>query len=134
RTSRREAAAAVEFAMVLPFIVTAFLGMIEISRALLVKETLSNAAQRGCRTASLPGKANTDITSDVSDVLSQAGISGYTTKVLVNDVETDVKSASRNDMVSVKISVPVSQVFWLTTFFVTSSMVESETVIMLRQG
>ena len=35
---------------------------------------------------------------------------------------------------SVKISVPVSQVYWLTTIFLKSSTVESETVVMLKQS
>src|SRR5262245_39873573 len=134
RRSARPAAAAVEFALVLPFLVTLFLGMFEISRALLVKETLSNAVQRACRTASLPGKSNSDVNQDVSDILAGAGISGYTVTTLVNDLAADVATAGRGDKVSVKIAVPVSQVFWVSTFFVTASSVESETVVMYRQG
>jgi Flp pilus assembly protein TadG len=131
---RKRPAAAVEFALVLPFLVTGFLGIFEVGRAILVKESLSNAAQRACRRGTLPGKANTDVTQDIDDVLTAAGLSGYSSTIQVNDVTADVKTASRNDKISVKVSVPASQVFWLTTYFVTSSMVESETVVMLKQG
>ena len=131
---RRKGAAAVEFAVVLPFLVTAFLGIFEVGRALLVKESLSNAAQRACRTASLPTRTTADVKQDVEDVMSAAGISGYSTTVLVNGTEKDVSTAVRNDKISIKVSVPASQVFWLTTYWVKGSMVESETVVMVRQG
>lgn len=134
RPRQRPAIAAVEFALVLPFLVTGFLGIFEVGRAILVKETLSNAAQRACRRASLPGKSNSDVTTDIDDALSSAGISGYSSTIQVNDVTADVSTASRGDKVSVKVSVPASQVLWLTGYFVKSSMVESETVVMLKQG
>lgn len=134
RRHQRRGAAAVEFALILPFLVTSFLGIFEIGRALLVKETLSNAAQRACRTASLQGKSNTDVQADVDDILSGANITGYSTTIQVNGVTADVKTAKRNDKISVRVSVPASQVFWLTTYFVKDSMVESQTVIMVRQG
>lgn len=130
----RPAAAVVEFALVLPFLVTCLLGMFEVSRAILVKETLSNAVQRACRTGSLPGKSNTDLTQDVSDILSTQKINGYTVTVKINGVAGDVKDAKRNDMVSVSVSVPVANVFWVSTYFVKATMVESQTVVMLRQG
>src|SRR5262249_32226418 len=123
RKPRRRPAAAVELALVAPFLVAAFLGIFEVGRALLVKESLSNAAQRACRTASLPAKANSDVNQDVQDVLSAAGITGYSTTVLVNGTAGEVGTATRNDKISVQVSVPASQVFWLTTYFVQGSMV-----------
>ncbi len=131
---KRPAAAAVEFALVLPFLVTAFLGIFEVGRALLVKEALSNAAQRACRTASQAGKSNSDVTDDIADTLSAAGLSGYSSTIQVNGASGDVGTAQRNDKVSVKVSVPASQVFWISTYFVTGSAVESETVVMLKQS
>jgi Flp pilus assembly protein TadG len=132
--SPHRAAAVVEFALVAPFFVAALLGMFEISRAILVKEVLSNAAQRAARTGSRPGTSNTDLTQDVDAVLSASGISGYSTTILVNDVSVDVNTAVRYDKVSVKVAVPASNVFWVSTFFLTGSTVESETVVMMRQG
>jgi Flp pilus assembly protein TadG len=134
RQPRRQAAAAVEFALVLPFLVTLLLGMFEISRVLLVKETLSNAAQQACRTGARPGKASSDVTAEVDTVMSNASLSQYSVTILVNDVSADVSTASRGDKVSVKVGVPVSQVFWVSTLFISGSTVESETVVMMRQG
>ncbi len=118
----------------MPFLTTAFLGIFEIGRALLVTEALSNAAQRASRTASLPGKSNSDVNQDVADCLAQAGINGYSTTVLINDAPGDVKNAKRNDKISVQVSVPVAQIFWVSTYFVKINQIESETVVMLRQG
>jgi Flp pilus assembly protein TadG len=131
---RRLAGAAVEFALVLPFLATILLGMFEISRAILIKELLSDAVQSACRRASLPGKTNADVTAQVDTIMSANNIQGYSTTILVNGTAMDVSYAQRYDTVSVKVSVPVPQVFWATTFFITNKMIESETVAMMRQG
>jgi Flp pilus assembly protein TadG len=131
---RRPAAAAAEFALMLPILSTLLLGMFEISRAIIVKEALSNAVQRAARIASLPGKTNTHVTAAVQDILSANNLTGYTTTIKVNDVVANVSTAKRNDKVSVQVSITAGQVFWVSTFFVKSTTVESEAVVMLRQG
>jgi Flp pilus assembly protein TadG len=130
----RPGVSAVEFAVLAPFIATLVLGMLEIGRGLMVKETLSDATQKACRTAALPGKANSDVTKEVDDIMKDNSVTGYTTTILVNGVVADVSTATRYDQVSVKVAVPASQVFWTTTFYLTATMVESETVVMMRQG
>lgn len=132
--STRRAAVAVEFAFVLPFLMILVLGMFEIGRGIMVKEFLSDASQKGCRTGALPGKTNADITNDVADIMRDSNVTGYTVTVLVNGVAGDVTTAQRFDQVSVKVSVPTSQVFWVSTFILTATSVESETVVMMRQG
>jgi Flp pilus assembly protein TadG len=130
----RRAAVAVEFAIVLPFLMLLVLGMFEISRGIIVKEFLSDASQKGCRTGALPGKTNTDILIDVADIMKDSNTTGYSVTVLINGVAGDVTDAKRFDQVSVRVSVPTSQVFWMTTFILTASTVESEAVVMMRQG
>jgi Flp pilus assembly protein TadG len=132
--SQRRGACAVEFAILAPFLGILVLGMLELGRGLMVKEMLSDASQKACRTAALPGKSNTDVQSEVDNIMLDNGVTGYSTTILVNGAVADVSTANRFDQVSVKVSVPVSQVFWTTTFFLTSKMVESETVVMMRQG
>jgi Flp pilus assembly protein TadG len=130
----RSGASAVELAILLPFLGILVVGMLEIGRALVVKEVLSDAAQKGCRTAALPGKSNADVQADVDDIMTDNGVTGYSTTILVNGVAGDVATANRFDRVSVTVVVPVSNVAWTTTFFLTSQMLESETVVMMRQG
>jgi Flp pilus assembly protein TadG len=133
-TPPRRAAVAVEFALVLPFLMILVLGMFEIGRGIMVKEFLSDASQKGCRTGALPGKTNADILNDVADIMADSNVTGYTVTVLVNGVAGDVTAAQRFDQVSVKVSVPTSQVFWVSVFILKASTVESETVVMMRQG
>jgi Flp pilus assembly protein TadG len=130
----RPAVAAVEFAVILPLLMILILGMFELSRVLLVKETLSNAAQQACRTASRQATTNSDVAQEVTDVMSAAGINSSSVTIQVNDAASDVATAKRFDKVSVRVSVPVSQVFWVSTIFVSGSTIESETVVMMRQG
>jgi Flp pilus assembly protein TadG len=124
----------VEFALLAPFLGILVLGMLEIGRGLMVKEMLSDASQKACRTAALPGKANADVQAEVDNIMSDNGVTGYSTTILVNGNAADVSTANRFDQISVQVSVPVSSVFWTTTFFLTNQMIESESVIMMRQG
>ena len=130
----RRAVAAVELAVVLPFIVALVLGLVEIGRGLSVKESLSDAAQKACRAGAQPGKTTAQAQAEVDNIMQDLGITGYSTAILVNGQQTDIKDAKHNDQISVKVSVPVSQVSWTTTFFLSAQDLESETVIMLRQG
>jgi Flp pilus assembly protein TadG len=134
RRAARRAAAAVEFALFSPFLMALVIGMIEIARGLMVKEILSDAAQKACRTAALPGKTSANAQSEVDNIMSDNHVTGYTVTILVNGAAADLSTANRFDQISIKVAVPVSQVFWMTTFFFTSQMVESETVVMMRQG
>jgi Flp pilus assembly protein TadG len=133
RPSRR-AAVVVEFALVLPFITTLVLGMVEIGHGMMVKETLSDAAQKACRTAAQTGKTTAQAQTDVDNIMEDNNITGYTTVILLNNSPTDIKNAKHNDQVSVSVSVPVANVFWTTSFFLPVQNVESEVVVMLRQG
>jgi Flp pilus assembly protein TadG len=128
--------AVVEFALLAPLLVSLVLGMFELARGLMVKEMLSDAAQKGCRTGVLPGKTNSDITSDVNNILADNGIAStdVTTTIQVNGRTADLSTANPNDKISVKVAIPVAKVYWVGTVFLSAQSVESETVVMLRQG
>src|SRR5215471_17247325 len=66
RSPRRTAIAAVEFALATQIFWVLIVGMFEISRAALVKEMLTNAARKACRTAILPGAAWSTVASGAS--------------------------------------------------------------------
>src|SRR5262249_58847743 len=74
RRSRRLAAAAGEFAFAAQIFWVFIVGMCEVSRALMVKETVTNAARKGARTAILPGASWNDVAngaagSDIYDIM-----------------------------------------------------------------
>jgi Flp pilus assembly protein TadG len=132
----RRAIAAVEFAVLAPFLFVLAMGAFEVGRAIMVRQTLTDAARKACRTGALPGHANTDITSDINDILSDNNIptSAATITILVNGQSADAATAQQGDQVSVKVSVPFSKVTWTPLFFFTNASVESEALVMMRQG
>jgi hypothetical protein len=119
--------------------------MIEFSRGMMVKTSLSNAARKGCRTGILPAKSNTDITSDATDIMRDSGFdatkfSPPTTGSITiaatdpggNSV-SDAVNAPSGSSVSVTVSIPVSSTMWATSFLLKSDIVQSETVVMYKE-
>jgi Flp pilus assembly protein TadG len=134
--SRRRAVAAVEFAIVLPFLLLLVTGTFEVARGIIVRQVLTDAARKACRAGALPARANSDITNDVNDVLADNAIptSAATITILVNGQPVDASTAQNGDKLSVKVSVPFNKVTWTPLFFFTNSSVESETLVMMRQS
>jgi Flp pilus assembly protein TadG len=141
----RRGAAAVELALVVPFLAILFLGMTEMSRMLIVKVALNNAARKGCQTGILTGKTNQDITADTIDVMRTRGFSstqfnppsvGSVTITVTDPGGTSVSdalSATAGSKVTVKVAVPVSSTAWITSYFLSSTTSQSETVVMKKQ-
>jgi Flp pilus assembly protein TadG len=163
----RRAAATVEFALVVPFLAVLLGGVSEIGRALLVRQTLNDAARKACRTGVLPNRANADIATEVNNILSDNSINltavvcatnsqGQTVDAYGNSVDTtttatitiavngssfgsqgnmlDVSGSSKGDQISVTVTVPFSQVSWTPPVFLTGNSLQSETLVMKRQG
>jgi Flp pilus assembly protein TadG len=61
---RRSGATAVEFAFVAPVVLALVFGIFELTRVVMVKQAITNAAREGCRTASLATTQNTDRAED----------------------------------------------------------------------
>jgi Flp pilus assembly protein TadG len=135
RAGKRRGVAAVEMAVLAPVLVFLTIGMLEMARAMMVKETLTDAARKGCRTGILPNSTNDEVTADVNAVLTSNNITASyaTMQILINGAPADVSSAVRNDKISVKVSIPVSQVAWITPLFLPANDIESEAVVMLSQ-
>ena len=106
------AVAAVEFAVVAPFLFLLATGAFEVGRGIMVRQMLTDAARKACRTGAFPGKANSDITSDVNDILTDNSVptSAATITILVNGTSVDASTAQQGDQVSVKVAVPFNKV------------------------
>jgi Flp pilus assembly protein TadG len=132
----RRAASAVEFAVLAPFLFTLAMGAFEMGRCVMVRQMLTDAARKACRTGIIPGKANSDITADVNDILTDNNIptADATITILVNGNSVDVSTATTGDQISVKVAVPYHDVKWTPLLFLTTSSVDSETLVMMRQG
>jgi hypothetical protein len=121
------------------------LGTFEIARGIMIKQLLNDAARKACRVGVLPGKSDTDITAAVNNIITdnKLPVGDVTITIMVGSEAGGLSSAAVAnsntarpglDFVSVKVSIPTSKVFWAGTFFLTNTSIESETVVMLRQG
>jgi Flp pilus assembly protein TadG len=153
--AKRRAIAAVEMAMVAPLLGIIIVGMLECSRGVMVKETLSNAARKGCRTGIQRTTASVDIYNDCVNIMRDNGfdstlfnpappsgaVAGQTyigsVTIAVTDPNgvalTDALGAPSGSEVSVQVSIPISSVMWVTSFYLQTTMIESETVVMMKQ-
>jgi Flp pilus assembly protein TadG len=111
--SQRFGATCVEFTVAGLVFFTLILGIFEIGRAFMVKHLLTNAAREGCRLGVLQGTSSPQITTAVTNRLSQQGIAGDAASVQVNDGTTDAQYAMSGDEITVKVTVPVSSITWL---------------------
>src|SRR5579884_2357217 len=137
RPAPRRGTAAVELAIVATFLlVPAAYGIMEVTRAIQVKDALTDAARSACRVAVQPGAANSNVTANITAVLAANGIAASlaTPTILVNGNAVDVSTAKQGDKISVKVALPVSKVNWVLSHFLAASAVESETLVMMRQG
>jgi Flp pilus assembly protein TadG len=133
---RRRGIAAVEFAVLAPFLATLMLGMFELTRGIMVKQLLNDAARKACRTGIQPQKANSDVIAEVNNILSDNGVpaADATITIQVNGVTIDCSTAKQNDKVSVKVAIPTSDTFWAGEYFLKSTSIESDYVTMMRQN
>lgn len=134
RTPPRAGSASVEFAVIATVLVTLFLGTVEITQAIQIKNYLTDTARSGARLGIQSGTSTQSITDNINSILTNDGInpSDATITVMVNGVVTDAKSAVRGDRISVKISVPSGKVNWITPLFIPGTSVESESLSMMR--
>jgi len=133
----RRGAAAVELAIVAPFLVTLVLGTCEVGQMLRVHAILTEATRVGCGAASLPGSTNDEVIRDVQNALTNSGLpaDSATVTIRVNDVTGDLSAARRNDKISVSVSIPTAEAAWTGSFtFFSRNSLQSETTVMLKQG
>jgi len=143
--SRRGAAAVVEFAAVVSILVLLMLGLFELSRGMMVRQLLSCAARKGCRTGIVHQYGNQDIVNDATNILrdnnfdatkfNPPSIGSITVTVTAPDGTTlaDALDAPSGSTVSVKVDLPGSSIDWATSHFLTDSMIVSDTVVMMKQ-
>lgn len=152
----RPGIAAVEFALVMAFILCpVFLAMCELSRGMMVKDILSDSARRGCRTGIQRTNGNSQIIADATKIISDNNIPTGNVQVTItlavpstitpqnpmgtpptdsnNNPITDAQYAPPGTALFVQVSVPVSDVMWVSSYFLSSSSLVSETMVMMKQ-
>jgi Flp pilus assembly protein TadG len=129
---RRRGAASAELALVVPLFLLLICGTLETSRVCSVSEILTNVARDGCRVAVANGQTNSNAQTRMTTLLSNAGITGYSTpQILVNGTAGDVSTSAFGANITVTVSVPFGSVTWLPISYVlSSSMTLSGTAVM----
>jgi Flp pilus assembly protein TadG len=125
----RAGAAAVEFAVVVPVLILIVFGMIEFSRVMMVEQILTNAAREGARKGSLPGTTTSDVTTAVSNYMTNSGLSGQTTTV-----SPDPSTANPGDAITVTVSIPFNNVSWLPVPMFLGGKTLSASVVMAKES
>lgn len=131
---KRQGAAAVEFALIAPVFFLMIFGMIELGRAVMVKQVMTNAAREGARLAVLDSTTPmaTTVKNTVATYLTNGGIPGAT----VNDVTIDPAeptSAAYGAPVTVTVQVPYSRVSWLPVPVYLGSKTLTASTVMRRE-
>jgi len=128
--SRRRGAAMVEFAVVAPVFLIMVVGILELGRAIVVQQLLTNASREGARIGGYDTTTSTStVTTAVNSYLSNLGISGATTTVSPNTLST----LQDGNSVSVTVSIPFSRVSYLPSPVYFGSTSLQATTVMLRQ-
>ncbi len=123
---KRTGAAAVEFAVIAPIFFLMVLGMIEIGRAVMVQQIITNASREGARQAVLDGATATDVQTYVNDYLTDAS----TPTATVTFPQGNPENAGFGTSVEVRVSIPFSQVTWLPTpMYLGGENLEASTVM-----
>ncbi len=109
----RPAATAVEFALVSLVFFTLILAAVELGRGLMTNYLLITTARQACRSAVPTGRTSADVQSAANDALQRAGLPATTVVVLVNGVQADAAAAGSGDLITVSLTLPISQVSWV---------------------
>ncbi len=113
---RARAGAIVEFAVVLPLLLTILFGVIQYGWIFMVRQTLQSAAREGCRLAVLPTSVApyTNVTDHIATVMAPTGL------IPGDYFVTLTHAIPLNPVESVVISVKYSDVSLVSGFFNTS--------------
>lgn len=129
KSSSRRGAAIVEFAVVVPVFLTLVAGTVELGRAIVVQQLLTNASREGARIAGYNTTLTTStVTTAVNTYLSNDGITGATTTVSPSPA-----SVAGGQSISVTVSIPFNSVSWLTSPFYLGGQTLQATSVMYRE-
>ena len=119
----RSGAAMVEAALVLPVLVLLIFGFMEMARMGMAFQLITNAAIQSCRIAVINGYTQADVTTRAQSILASGGIApnSYT----LATTPANVTTTHHGDAVTVSISVPYSNIAWLTPMFLSSTTLKA---------
>jgi Flp pilus assembly protein TadG len=121
RYGARRGVAAIEFAALLPLLVTLLFGIWQFGRLVQVKQIISNAAREGGRYAATNFATTPQVQAHILQYLKQAGVNttGMATPTVVNITSTDPARADPStavqlDRFQITVTVPTANFQWVT--------------------
>jgi Flp pilus assembly protein TadG len=117
KPDERRGTAAVEFVVVLPFLVPLLIGLWEVGRLVEVEQVLANACRDGGRQIATGNVSISTAQTEMVNVLARNGITANTSQINI----TNVTNASRNDPTTcnqldqwhIQIQIPFNSVRWI---------------------
>jgi Flp pilus assembly protein TadG len=116
RTPRR-GVAAVEFALLSPFLVFLLIGLWEVGRMIEINQILSNAAREGARQAATGLDSSSQVQAVVTSYLQAAGVPNGNANVTVSG---DPTTANQGDQLTVTVTMPFNDVRWIVLSLISS--------------
>lgn len=128
RSKRKRAAAIVEFAIVLPLLLTVLFGIIQYGWVFMVRQTLQMAAREGARVAVLPTSVSpyTNVTTRINEVMATTGLTTFTITMTHATIATPIET--------VVVSVPYADASLLAGWFGSSSFNLTGASSMRKEG
>ena len=121
--------AAVEFAIVLPILMTFLFGIMEFGRIMMVSHTLNNAARAGARIAVLPGADNSNVLNAINAELSGCGLTADSYELTPSDVST----AYRDDPVTVTVRMNYESIGFVVGYFPMLNGIQLQGKVVMRK-
>lgn len=127
-TKREQAAAVVEFAVILPLLLTILFGIIEYGYVFMVRQTVQHAAREGCRLAILQTSVApySNVTARIDEIMATTNAATVT--------KTMTHATAGNPVETVTVSVPYSEVSLLGNYFGISDFPITGTCSMRKEG
>ena len=125
----RKGVAAVEFAIVAPVFILLVVGIIELSRAMMVQQVLTNASRVGARSATLINSTEQQVVDTVSGYAENLSIPGTTVTVSPSPA-----AAAAGDAMTVTVSVPFSEVTWMPSPWFMGEATLTASSVMRKEG
>ena len=127
--TKRNGVAAVEFAVVAPVFFLLVIGFIELGRAMMVQQVLTNASRVGARNATMLNSTEQGVIDTVSDYAENVSIPGTTVTCSPSPAV-----AAAGDQMTVTVSVPFSEVTWMPAPWFLGEATLSATSVMSKEG
>lgn len=96
-----------EFAFILPILVMLMFGIIEVGRAIMVQQIITNGVREGARRAILPGSTDANVTAIVNQYFTGTSVPNTSPTITPS-----LATAQRGDLIAVSVSVPYGNVSW----------------------